>query len=142
MESEKVMYWVTLGVLAMAATGGLITKHRGWGEGLADRSIALMSQASKRAMNYAEIAGIMVGTGDSARSRAVVDVDDYVQDQVQVRLACAQATLARRQADLDRLQSMKVQVRLLQHPARTMVWRNPDIVVEVPQPPQVQVDTF
>lgn len=142
MESEKVMYWMALGVLAMSATSGLIPKHPGWGERLADRSIAMMSQASERAINYAVIAGMVVGTNDSAPSPGVIDVEDYAQGQVQARLACAQATLARRQAILGLLQSMRVQVRLLQRPARTVVWRNLSIVVEVPQPPQLQVDTF
>ena len=40
MESEKLIYWVTLGVLALATTTGFVTEHRGWSDRLADRSIA------------------------------------------------------------------------------------------------------
>ena len=64
MESEKIMYWMTLGVLAMAATTGLVTGHRGWSDRIADRSICMMSQASEMVRNYAEIAGVLWETSD------------------------------------------------------------------------------
>jgi hypothetical protein len=138
MESEKVMYWVTLGVLALATTTGFVNEHRGWGDRLAERSLAFVSQASQTAANYAEIAGMAIGSGerDSASpSPAVVDVHDFVQNEVQARLACVQSTLARRQAEMMRLQAMRVQVRMMGRPARAIVW-NPNIFIEVPQPPQ------
>ena len=65
MESEKTMYWMTLGVLAMAAATGFVSEHRGWSDRLADRSIAVISQASEKATNYAEIAGVLWGSNDS-----------------------------------------------------------------------------
>ena len=34
MESEKVMYWMTLGVLALATATGFVTEHRGWATAL------------------------------------------------------------------------------------------------------------
>ncbi len=129
----------------MAAITGFSTGHRGWSDRLADRSIAMMSHASERAANYAEIAGVILGSGelDPARSpRAVVNVDDYVQNEVQGRLACMQRTLVRRQAEMTRLQAMKVQVRMLQRLPRTIVSPERNIIIEVPQPPQIEVDTL
>jgi hypothetical protein len=35
-----------------------------------------------------------------------------------------------------------VQMRMLERAPRTIVWPNPNIVIDVPQPPQVQVGTF
>jgi len=141
MESEKIVYWMTLGVLAMATVTGVVTEHRGWGERLADRSIAMMSQAPERAMNYLEIADMMLGSGEghSVRPpRVVVDV----QTDVQNRLACVQRVLVRRPAEMARSQAMRVQLQMLERAPRTIVWPNPDIVVDIPQPPQVQVGTF
>ena len=145
MESEKVMYWLTLGVLALATTTGFVDGHRGWGDRLAERSLAFVSQASQTAANYAEIAGMAIGSGerDSASpSPAVIDVHNFVQSEVQARLACVQSSLVRRQAEMMRLQAMRVQVRTMDRPARAMVWSNPNIVIEVPQPPQARINTF
>jgi len=149
MESEKIVYWMTLGVLAMATVTGVVTEHRGWGERLADRSIAMMSQAPERAMNYLEIADMMLGSGEghSVRPPRVVvdvqtDVQKYVQADVQNRLACVQRVLVRRPAEMARSQAMRVQLQMLERAPRTIVWPNPDIVVDIPQPPQVQVGTF
>jgi len=153
MESEKILYWMTLGVLAMATVTGVVTEHRGWGYRLADRSISWMSRASEKAVNYAEIAEMVLGSGErnSARpSRVVVgvpnyvqtDVQNYVQADVQNRLACGQRILARRQAEMARVQAMRVQMRMLERAPRTIVWPNPNIVIDIPQPPQVQVGTF
>jgi hypothetical protein len=64
MESEKVIYWMTLGVLVLATTTGFVTEHRGWGDRLAENSIAFLSQASEMATNYAGIAGVGLGGGE------------------------------------------------------------------------------
>jgi len=124
MESEKMMYWVTLGVLAMAAITGAVTGRAGWGEQLADRSIAMMSRASAQAMNYAKIAGIVLGSGEEDSLPPVRTVLE-----AQNRLACVQRVLVRRQAELVRVQTMRVRV-------RTMVVPDRNMVVEIPQVPE------
>jgi hypothetical protein len=104
MESEKVMYWMTLGVLALATATGFVTEHRGWSDRLVDRSVAVVSQASDVAAHYAEMADLMLGRGEnelSGSGRNVFDVENPVQAEVQARLACAQV---RRQAQLVRPQ--------------------------------------
>jgi len=135
MESEKIMYWITLGMLAMATITGLETEHRGWSDRLADRSVAMMSQASDKAISYAEIAGMVLGSeGDSQRpSRAVVDTQDQVQTEVQNRMACVQRGLVRRQAEMSRLQAMRVEVRRLNRTPRTIVLPTRNMVIEIPQ---------
>ena len=65
MESEKAMYWMTLGVLALATATGFVTEHRGWSDRLVDRSVAVVSQASDVAAHYAEIADLMLGRGEN-----------------------------------------------------------------------------
>jgi hypothetical protein len=131
MESEKAMYWMTLGVLALAATTGFVTDHPGWGDRLADRSIALLSQAS-----YSGLADMMLGRGDDDLALSQPSVVD-VQANVQTHLACAQRVLARRQAQFDRLQAMRVRVRALERAPRTMVWPNQNIVIAVSPTPEI-----
>ncbi len=140
MESEKIVYWMTLGVLAMASTTGFVTEHRGWGDLLADRSIAMMSQASERAVNYAEIAGIVLGTseGDAMHpAQAEISVQNEFQNEIQGdvgnRMACVQRVLVRRQAELAGLQAVRIQVRMLKRSPRTIVWPSRNMVLEVPQ---------
>ena len=114
MESEKITYWMTLGVLALATATGFVTEHRGWGDQIAGRSLALVSQASTMATNYAEIAGAVLGSGEDdldSPSPVLVDIQSDIQNQVQGRLACAQRTLVRRQSEMVRLQAMRIRVR-------------------------------
>ncbi len=131
MESEKMMYWVTLGVLAMAALTGAVTGRAGWGEQLADRSIAMMSRASAQAMSYAEIAGIVLGSGDEDSvqpARTVVEAQN--------RLACVQRVMVRRQAELVRVQAVRVRVRALERAPRTIVVPARNMVIEIPETPE------
>ncbi len=77
MESEKAMYWMTLGVLALATATGFVTEHRGWSDRLVDRSVAVVSQASDVAAHYAEIADLMLGRGENdlaSPADAMIDV--------------------------------------------------------------------
>lgn len=140
MESEKAMYWMTLGVLALAAVTGFVTEHRGWSDRVVDRSVAVVSQASDVAAHYAEIADLMVGRGEndlSGSGRNVFEVGNQVQDdvqaEVQARVACAQRTLVRRQAQLVRLQAIRVQVRALERAPRTIVLPARTMVIQIPQ---------
>ena len=140
MESEKIMYWVTLGVLAMAATTGFVTGHRGWSDRLADRSIAMVSQASDKARNYAEIASLVLGKGDGdvvyTNQPEIAVQDEFqneVQGEVENHMACGQRVPVRHQAELARLQAMRVQVRMIKGSPRTIVWPARNMVIEIPQ---------
>jgi hypothetical protein len=140
MESEKTMYWMTLGVLTMAAVTGFVSEHRGWSDGLADRSIAMMSQASEQARNYAEMAGVQWGSSEADAVRPAQleaafqdELRGEVQGEVDHHMACVQRVLARHQAELARAQAMKVQVRMLKSSPRTIVWPARNMVIEIPQ---------
>jgi hypothetical protein len=144
MESEKVMYWMTLGVLALATATGFVTEHRGWSDRVVDRSVAVVSQASGVAAHYAEIADLMMGRGENdlaSPADVMIDVandgQDDVQAEVQARLACAQRTLVRRQAELVRLQAIRVQVRALERAPRTIVLPARNMVIQIPQAPEL-----
>jgi hypothetical protein len=139
MESEKLIYWLTLGVLAMATITGSL---KGWGDRLAERSIAMVTQASEKARSYAELAGVLWGSNEGeALQPAQVEValqnefQDEAQRVVDTHLACMQRVLARHQAEFARVQARRVPVRMLQRVPRTAVWPMQNIVVEVPQTP-------
>ncbi len=135
MQSEKMLYWVTLGVLAMAAITGAVSGQAGWGERLAGRSVAMMSRASAKAMNYAEIAGLALGSREDDSARPVRTVVE-----AQNRLACVQRVLVRRHAELVRVQAMRVRVRALERAPRTIVVPERNMVIEIPEAPQAPED--
>lgn len=140
MESEKTIYWMTLGVLALATINGFATGHKGWGDRLADRSIAMVAQASGVAKTYAEVAGVVLGTDQTDAAfapQALHDVQSDVQNDAQPRLACAERILVKRQAQLARLQALKVRLRTVGRMPRTITWSEPHIVVEVPELPEI-----
>jgi len=147
MESEKTIYWITLGVLALATINGFATGHKGWGDRLADRSMAMVAQASGVAKNYAEVAGMVLGTDQTDAAfapQALLDVQNDVQSDVQnyaqSRLACTERILVKRQAQLARLQALKVRLRTVRRMPRTITWSEPHIVVEVPELPEIPAD--
>jgi hypothetical protein len=127
MASEKVMYWTVLGVLAMAVTNGFVNEHRGWAGRLADKSVAMVEHASKVAAGYA--------------NREAPDVQNDDLNRVvsaQVRLAGVRSSLARRQAEVIRVQVEGVRARILEQRIRALVaCPRQDLVIAVPQPPQI-----
>jgi len=140
MESEKAMYWMALGVLALATATGFVTEHRGWSDRLVDRSVAVVSQGSDVAAHYAEMADLMLGSGENdlaSSAPAVIDVHNDVQSEVQAQLACARRTLVRRQTELVRVQAIRVQVRALERAPRTIVLPARNIVIQIPQAPEL-----
>lgn len=173
MKSEKITYWLALGVFALSTATGFFTEHRawddrGWGDRLAERSAAVLSRASEAAAKYNGIVGMVLGSRDedtdsedtaqalvdlrsgfqnSAQSSIQNSIQNSVQIEVRNRLVCMQHILASRQAEMSRLQAMRVHVQMLQRNPRTMVarsavWPDQRTAIDVPQPPLVQVDTF
>jgi hypothetical protein len=140
MESEKLIYWTTLSVLALATSTGFVTEHRGWC-GLMARSRALVSQVSEVASNYIEDhAGMIPGLGDNGREGqrvSVIGVPENVQKDVQrtvqTTLVCAQRTMVRHQAEMARVQAMNFRVRTLKLVPHTIVLPDRNIVIQVPQ---------
>jgi hypothetical protein len=151
MESEKMMYWMTLGALALATTTGLVTEHRGWGDRLAERSLALVTQGSEIIANKAEIAGMILGDGENVFAGApqlMVSVEDEdatrasAVSQVQTRLACVQRSLARHQAEMDRVQAMRIRMPKLKFVKRTIDVPGQHFVIQVPEEVAAPGDIF
>jgi len=138
MTSEKAMYWIAVGVLAVAALNGFANRLGESVPAMADRSLALVSQASQAASDYIESARTTLGDGDfefAPPAMAVV--------RAQTRLGCIQAPLARNQAALARVQADRFRVRVVESRSpRSITWPGGHVVIDVPQPQIEQDDTF
>lgn len=135
MTSEKAMYWMAVGVLAVGALNGLVNRIGDLVPWLADRSLALVSQASQTAADYVETARMTLGGDHLELAPAPMAVV-----RAQTGLACIQATLARNQAALDRVQAQRLRVRVLGSRPRSITWPGGHVVIDLPQPPQIEQD--
>jgi hypothetical protein len=111
MTSEKGMYWMALGVLALAVTNGFVNQYTTWAVRTADRSI---SMAERALPGYSNL-GTPKGENDDLK-RLV---------RAQVRLALVQSTLARHRAEIARAQVEGVRARVLE--------RGMDVIVACPR---------
>jgi hypothetical protein len=100
----------------------------------------MISQASERARNYAEIASLVLGSGESDAVNTVQpeisvqnEFQNEIQGEVENHMACVQRVLVRHQAELARLQAMRVRVRMIKRTPRTIVWPARNMVIEIPQ---------
>jgi hypothetical protein len=130
MASEKMVYWIAVSVLALAAANGFVSEYRGSATRLADKSIAMVDQASEMAAFYTDLA---TPSEKDDLSRAVC---------AQVRLARLQSNLARHQAEMVVAQMGGLRVRLQGQaiPAEIGCPRvnivRPNIVIDLPRPPE------
>jgi hypothetical protein len=131
MASDKATYWTVLGVLALAATNGLVSEYNGWAGRLADRSIAVVQQVSSQ-----------LTTNDANLGMLSRDEDLRRVVSARIRLARVQSALARRQAESVRVQVNGIRARVMEHGIRTVVDCPPqDFVIDLPQPPQILGDS-
>lgn len=130
MASEKAMYWTVLGVLALAVANGFMSEYRGWAGRLADRSIAMVEQASQMAASYADL-----GTPDR-------DNDDLKRlVRARVRMARVQSTVARHQPEMVRVQVEGIRARVMEHGVQAVIaCPRQNFVIDVPEPPQLFED--
>jgi hypothetical protein len=130
MASEKAVYWTAVAVLALAVTNGFVSEYRGWADRLAGRSISMVEQASQIAAGYAKS-----GTPDSESGclRRMV--------RSQVRLAHVQSNLARRRAEIARVQVEGIRTQVMERGINAVVVCPRRVVItDLPQVPQIFED--
>jgi hypothetical protein len=133
MASEKAIYWTAVGVLALAVMNGFVSEYRGWASRLADKSIAVVEQASEMAAGYVNLAAGRENDGFKPTERAVV--------RAQVRLARVQNSLARHQAEMARVQAQGIRAQVMERGIQTVIaCPRQNLVITVPQPPQISED--
>ncbi len=126
MASEKAMYWVAVAVLGFGMANGFFQDHGEWATRLADRSLAMMEDASETAMRYATLADITLDNDGRGRTQMALV-------RAQASLACLQGTLARRQAEVARMPLERVRVRVMEYVPRAIVCPRQSLAIDMPQ---------
>jgi hypothetical protein len=130
MASEKAMYWMALGVLALAVTNGFVSEYRGRAGRLAEKSIAMAAQVSEIAADYANMTA---PGGENDDWKRVV--------RAQVRMARVQSTLARHRAEMARVQVQGIRARVLEHEIHAAIdCPRQNFVIDVPELPRTPED--
>jgi hypothetical protein len=136
MVSEKSLYWVALGVLALGLSHSFVGRNSGCIRAFAIRAAAVAQDLSVRAVDRVVMAEALLG-----RSQATVAHTQAAVDRAQVRMAFVQTAVARRQAEMVRLQSERIQV-ITQEKVNRALARCPQktVTVEVPPAPTAPDD--
>jgi hypothetical protein len=127
MVSEKSLYWVALGVLALAAINSAVSRHQDWIASAADGSLQVAQRVSDQAMRAIGQAGTVLGQTNTSSPRV-----QYAAARVQGRLSRVQARIALRQASLARVQAQQLRMVTLANMKHILVC--PRVEVQVPEP--------
>ncbi len=135
MKTEKLVYWMAVGVLGLGALNGLMSRLEESAPKLADRSLAVVAQASQIAAGY-------MHQEDPTGSDEVEIVNPATIVKAEARLACAEAALARHQAAMARIQAQQLRFPRLQHTPRVITWPGGQIVIDVPEAPVLSQQSY
>ena len=134
MASEKGLYWVAVGVLALGVTNSFVNRHGDWIHCLANHSMEIGDRFSSHADRLAAFANRAFD-----RSSANVERTQEAVVRAQNRVASVETLIARHQAELARFQTEQVRVHVLQSlPQRIVVCPRKNLVLVPPQPPVVR----
>jgi hypothetical protein len=127
------------GALALGAVNGFVTRLGESVPQLADRSVAIVTQASETARNLPEIAGLtMRGDGQEFDFPQMAEM----QVRAQTRLTCIQAAEVRNPAAMARMQAQRIRASMPEHGPGSITWPGGHIVIEGPQVQIEQDETF
>lgn len=138
MTSEKGLYWIAVGFLALIVTNNLVVKRESTGH-IADRSLNAAQQLAGRGTRYLSSLETVVGIKQSECPRTQV-----AMARAQTRLATLQTVIAREQTGMARLETQKARVMTLRNMkhAELFLPRNmkTDMKIEAPEAPDPQDD--
>src|SRR5215475_9176867 len=100
MASEKALYWIGVGLLALFVGNHVALRHRDQLRCMLHASLSGNEQLSGHASRMMAAAEMLLGQGESRFDHAQLAVDN-----LQTRLASAQCALARHQAAFARVQT-------------------------------------
>lgn len=133
MASEKALYWMAVGLVALVAGNHFVARFDG--QRLADRSMVVWERLSGQS---GHLFSTMLDTADSRCARS-----EAAMARAQARIASAQMSMARQDAACARLQAEKARLMAMEHMQemsfRVVVPQN--FRVEIPEitAPQVRV---
>jgi hypothetical protein len=132
MTSEKGLYWLAVGIMAIVFTNSAATRQ-GWLASVEGRSMQLANQISARAMATLNLAQLRVGPQQCARTQAAVM-------RAQAKFGCMQAAVARQQAAFARLEAQRARMEAFQNMHIDMVPQARNFRIEIPRPRLMPTD--
>lgn len=116
MASEKVCYWVALGVLTLVVSNNFLTRHEDVTGNLVRRSLTVAEQVSDHATSLVATAGLTFDRNSTGFARTEAKVAC-----ARAQLASMQTILARREAGFAQLEAQRARVIFLEPAQRTVV---------------------
>ncbi len=115
MGSEKMLYWLAVGVMGIMFMQSASVRFQGRLDDLGVRSLQVAQQLSAGASRYLSVAEVNLGLRSDRCPRTQVTVA-----RLQSKIACAQSLMAGKQAGFARMQAAKarMQVRMTRVEAR------------------------
>jgi hypothetical protein len=125
MASQKVLYWMAVGVAALFL-GNSFVGGRSLTPSIADRAMATAQRISTQSMRYAMLAQVIFGRGEASFVQA-----ETATASAQTRLAVVQTAMAHREAALARVQAERIRVlanrRIVACPRQNLVINLPEV---------------
>ncbi len=129
MGSEKGLYWLAVGMMALLFSNSAAVRHQDWLSSLECRSIQLVERLSGSSMADLNLAEVKLGSQSSrcARTQAAAA-------RMQASLVRMEAAMARHQVGCARLEAQKARLEALQQMRVAVMPANQDFLIEVPEP--------
>ena len=135
MATEKGLYWLALGVVALILVNGTEVGRQDWLGRLEGRSIDLAEHLSEHAMSYLSLAEMRVGNQSPRCPRT-----QATAARVQAKLACMEGAMARQQAEFARIQTQRARLEALQQMRFAEMPRHRNFVIAAPTPKSIPTE--
>lgn len=123
MLSDKALYWMAVGFLALVAGNSVVSSHGDWVSCLGEQSLQVAQGVTDRAMMAVSRAGTVYDQKNSSFPQG-----ELAAMRMQTRLASIQGRLASRQA---RLQAEKIRLITLTNLKEGVICSRPEIRADV-----------
>jgi len=129
MGSEKALYWIAVGVLAIFVTNNFAARHEDGVRCLARRSLAAVEQVSAHATNFMAHSELVLGRGEFRCVRTQTALAG-----AQARLASLQGVLASHEAILARVEAEHAEIVTMQRLNSPTICPRQNLRIVTPQP--------
>jgi hypothetical protein len=132
MGSEKALYWMAVGVLALFVSNNFAARHQGEFRCLASRSLAAVEEFSGHTTRFMATAEMMLGRGESRFARTQTTLA-----RAQARLASVQATIICREAAFARFPAQHDRIAAMQEWRSAVVCPRQNLRIAIPRMPAI-----
>jgi len=125
MVSEKNLYWLAVGVMAIVFTNSAATRQ-GWLGNLESRSIHYANQISARTLATLNLTQLRVLPQESPRTQTAAL-------RAQAKLGCMQAAFARQEAAFARVEGQRARMDAMHHMHVDLLPQQQSLHIEIPE---------